>query len=200
LNRVVVNYEQTGARAGLSVIKVVGEECRLVVPRSDREPNKRNSQFEDRNSRVAAIFEFRFSNFGAQGLVTRYFRTPQREFKNMNIYGPAAGFSRPRRGAQILISLWGLALLFAIRPQSVLAQQDAPAPPQAAPAGAPALPYTQGTPEQLQQLVAPIALYPDSLVAQILAASTFPEQYAYDLNLADIAYQFGGHVEKSAVK
>jgi hypothetical protein len=34
----------------------------------------------------------------------------------------------------------------------------------------------QQTPEQLEQLVAPIALYPDSLVAQILAASTFPEQ------------------------
>src|SRR4029077_5072652 len=30
--------------------------------------------------------------------------------------------------------------------------------------------------EQLQRLVAPIALYPDSLVAQILAASTFPEE------------------------
>src|SRR6202044_127851 len=29
---------------------------------------------------------------------------------------------------------------------------------------------------QLQQLVAPIALYPDSLVAQILGAATFPEQ------------------------
>ena len=43
-------------------------------------------------------------------------------------------------------------------------------------APAPAPPYTQQTPEQLQQLVAPIALYPDSLVAQILAASTFPEQ------------------------
>ena len=57
------------------------------------------------------------------------------------------------------------------------AHQDAPAPPQAAPPpSAPAPPYTQGTPEQLQQLVAPIALYPDSLVAQILAASTFPEQ------------------------
>src|SRR5208282_4205972 len=28
----------------------------------------------------------------------------------------------------------------------------------------------------LQRLVAPIALYPDSLVAQILAASTFPEE------------------------
>ena len=30
------------------------------------------------------------------------------------------------------------------------------------------------TPEQLQQLVAPIALYPDALVAQILAASAYP--------------------------
>ncbi len=32
--------------------------------------------------------------------------------------------------------------------------------------------------EQLQALVAPIALYPDSLVAQILTASTFPDQVA----------------------
>jgi uncharacterized membrane protein YgcG len=32
------------------------------------------------------------------------------------------------------------------------------------------------TPDQLQQLVAPIALYPDSLVAQILAASAYPTQ------------------------
>jgi hypothetical protein len=31
-------------------------------------------------------------------------------------------------------------------------------------------------PEQLEQLVAPIALYPDTLVAQILAASTYPAQ------------------------
>src|SRR5215469_15168876 len=30
--------------------------------------------------------------------------------------------------------------------------------------------------QQLEQLVAPIALYPDSLVAQILAASTYPAQ------------------------
>ena len=34
----------------------------------------------------------------------------------------------------------------------------------------------QMTPEQLQQLVAPIALYPDELVAEILAASTYPTQ------------------------
>src|SRR5258708_21256731 len=32
------------------------------------------------------------------------------------------------------------------------------------------------TPEQLQQLVAPIALYPDALVAQVLAASTYPNE------------------------
>jgi hypothetical protein len=39
----------------------------------------------------------------------------------------------------------------------------------------------QGVPlsaEELQQLLAPIALYPDSLVAQILAAATFPDQVA----------------------
>jgi hypothetical protein len=42
--------------------------------------------------------------------------------------------------------------------------------------------YTgQGAPlsaQELQQLVAPIALYPDSLVAQILGAATFPDQVA----------------------
>lgn len=32
---------------------------------------------------------------------------------------------------------------------------------------------------QLEQLVAPIALYPDRLVAQVLAASTYPNQVAY---------------------
>ena len=34
----------------------------------------------------------------------------------------------------------------------------------------------QETPEELQQLVAPIALYPDELIAQILAASTYPTE------------------------
>jgi Protein of unknown function (DUF3300) len=37
-------------------------------------------------------------------------------------------------------------------------------------------PAAQQSPQQLQQLVAPIALYPDALVAQILAASTYPTQ------------------------
>jgi Protein of unknown function (DUF3300) len=37
-------------------------------------------------------------------------------------------------------------------------------------------PSPQQSPQELQQLVAPIALYPDALVAQILAASTYPTQ------------------------
>jgi hypothetical protein len=86
----------------------------------------------------------------------------------MNIFGCAARLSRPRVGEQIWISLLSLALLFATWPQN-LSAQDAQAPAQAPP-------YTQQTSGQLQQLVAPLALYPDSLVAQILAASTFPEQ------------------------
>jgi hypothetical protein len=34
----------------------------------------------------------------------------------------------------------------------------------------------QQSPQELQQLVAPIALYPDALVAQVLAASTYPTE------------------------
>jgi len=37
-------------------------------------------------------------------------------------------------------------------------------------------PASGHTPQELQQLVAPIALYPDALVAQILAASTYPTE------------------------
>lgn len=37
-------------------------------------------------------------------------------------------------------------------------------------------PVPKQSPQELQQLVAPIALYPDALVAQILAASTYPTQ------------------------
>jgi len=100
----------------------------------------------------------------------------QGRFKNMNIFGRAAEFLRPRFGKQVFVSLLSTALLFATLPVNLPAYQDTQAPPpdQAQPAQAPT--YSQETPEQLQQLVAPIALYPDSLVAQILAASTFPEQ------------------------
>jgi len=94
----------------------------------------------------------------------------------MNIFERAAGFSKRRLGKQILVSLLSWALLFATCPQGLAAYPGAQAAPPAAPAQAPAPPYTQQAPEELQRLVAPIALYPDSLVAQILAGSTFPEQ------------------------
>src|SRR5271167_2136740 len=77
---------------------------------------------------------------------------------------------------QILACLLALALLLPLLPQTVSAaqQQDQDAQSSAPPPQAP--PYTQQTADQLQQLVAPIALYPDSLVAQVLAASTFPAE------------------------
>jgi hypothetical protein len=77
---------------------------------------------------------------------------------------------------KLLISVLSLGLIFATWTQNIAASQDAQAPDQSAAPAAQAPPYAQQTPGQLQQLVAPIALYPDSLVAQILAASTFPEQ------------------------
>jgi hypothetical protein len=96
----------------------------------------------------------------------------------MKIFERAIGFPRAGWGKQSLVSLLLLVLLFAICPQNLLAYQDQDAQAPAADAGGPgqAPPYAQQTPEQLQRLVAPIALYPDSLVAQVLAASTFPEQ------------------------
>jgi hypothetical protein len=48
--------------------------------------------------------------------------------------------------------------------QNALAQQTAEQPPPAPPK----------TPEELDSLVAPIALYPDPLLAQVLAAATYP--------------------------
>jgi hypothetical protein len=98
----------------------------------------------------------------------------------MNTFGQGEWSSRPRLAKEVLASLLSLGLLFATWPQNLLAYQDAQAPPQSQdqvpPQAGEAPPYAQQTPEQLQRLVAPIALYPDSLVAQILAAATFPEQ------------------------
>ncbi len=94
----------------------------------------------------------------------------------MNIFGHAIGSSGPRLSKQSLVPVLSLALLFATWPQSLSAYQDTQAPAQQPQPEAQGAPYAQQTPEQLQRLVAPIALYPDSLVAQILAASTFPEE------------------------
>ncbi len=60
-------------------------------------------------------------------------------------------------------------LVLATAPAGFAAQTDQSA-------AEPPVQAAQQTPEQLQQLVAPIALYPDALLAQILAAATYPDQ------------------------
>jgi Protein of unknown function (DUF3300) len=63
----------------------------------------------------------------------------------------------------------------AVLPVAFLCCSHASAAPEAPPAvqGETVVPQS---PQQLEQLVAPIALYPDALVAQILAASTYPTE------------------------
>jgi len=117
----------------------------------------------------------------------------ERQFNHMGSFGRPARFSWPHYFKRSLVSVSCLLLVLATWPRSLPAATQTQAPPgyptQPPPAQAtvqgqpppqgqapPAPPYAQQTPEQLQQLVAPIALYPDSLVAQILAAATFPEQ------------------------
>ena len=74
---------------------------------------------------------------------------------------------------QLLSTTLSLLLVVAATPYDAGAQQSA----QQGTTG-----YSgQGAPlsaDELQQLLAPIALYPDSLVAQILGAATFPDQIA----------------------
>ncbi len=69
---------------------------------------------------------------------------------------------------QLLSTSLSVLLLIASAPIDVGAQTQSGYSGQGAPLSA----------QELQQLVAPIALYPDSLVAQILGAATFPDQVA----------------------
>lgn len=59
--------------------------------------------------------------------------------------------------------------------QPLASSASAPAPAQTA-AGAQQAAYTPPSADQLYQMVAPIALFPDKLVAQVLAGSTYPDQ------------------------
>src|SRR5271165_6285824 len=79
------------------------------------------------------------------------------------------GASRMRRGLGLLLSF---SLFLTGVSEGLCDMQDASTPPSSSREPQ----YADKAPEQLQQLVAPIALYPDSLVAQILMATTFPEQ------------------------
>ena len=66
-----------------------------------------------------------------------------------------------------------LALLIALIPAPSFAQ-NYPPPPGAAPPPPPAQGAAVFAPQQLDQLLAPVALYPDALLAQVLMAATYP--------------------------
>ena len=55
------------------------------------------------------------------------------------------------------------------------------------------------SPDELQQLVAPIALYPDALVAQILGGATFPDQIAAANNFLQLNKNLSGATLMQAV-
>jgi len=85
-------------------------------------------------------------------------------------------------GTRVLSAVLCLALVAVTMPidAGALLFQGQEAEPASAPSSSSAYPG-QGAPEtaeELQILVAPIALYPDALVAQILSAATFPDQIA----------------------
>jgi Protein of unknown function (DUF3300) len=74
---------------------------------------------------------------------------------------------------QVLSAVLSLLLVFTAVPFEAAGQQ--PSPPDSSGYSGQGAPLSA---DQLQQLVAPIALYPDALVAQILGAATFPDQVA----------------------
>src|SRR5580700_11341984 len=68
------------------------------------------------------------------------------------------------------------------------AQQQGPAPNQSG-NGAPEDNYAPLTADELDGVVAPIALYPDALVAQVLGAASFPDQ------ITDAAFYLRDHAD-----
>jgi Protein of unknown function (DUF3300) len=73
---------------------------------------------------------------------------------------------------QVSSTALSLMLLWSAAPVAVFGQDPPPGPTSYSGQGAPL------SANELQQLVAPIALYPDALVAQVLGAATFPDQVA----------------------
>ena len=86
--------------------------------------------------------------------------------------GRASHIGRLRRAAMGLVTVALATLAYA---------QTSPPPPAAGTAAAPQPSGKTFSMEQLEQLAAPIALYPDPLLAQIFMASTYP----LDIVMAD---------------
>jgi uncharacterized membrane protein YgcG len=75
----------------------------------------------------------------------------------------------PRPATRVFLGAVGALLLLLAMPSGAQAPAPQPMPPASGVSQSPTF-----KPEELEQLAAPIALYPDALVAQILMASTYP--------------------------
>jgi hypothetical protein len=78
----------------------------------------------------------------------------------------------------------------------VVGWSQAPPPP----AGPNGPPPPMFTPHQLEQMVARIALYPDPLLAQVLAAATFPDQIPEAARWADEHHYLTGRALAAAIQ
>src|SRR6185437_11887792 len=83
-----------------------------------------------------------------------------------------SGFRLPRRIVRNCITLLCAALL--VPGDVTMLAQSQPAAKSQPAASSTQQPAPKIPPDQLDSLVAPIALYPDPLLAQVLAASTYP--------------------------
>src|SRR5215813_14983885 len=73
-----------------------------------------------------------------------------------------------------LLGAYGTAAVHAQQPPEQAPPQQQPSPQESPPQQPPPQQQHALTQPQIQQLVAPIALYPDPLLAQVLTASTYP--------------------------
>ena len=98
---------------------------------------------------------------------------------------------KSRKILSVLVAFAALVLtspLFAQNPPPTYAADQSQAPP------------PSFAPEQLDQLVGRIALYPDSLLSQVLAAATFPEQIPEAAKWADEHHYLHGQELASAIQ
>jgi len=107
-------------------------------------------------------------------------------------------------GPAIAAGLCATMLVLAACSQQASNAGNAPAASSTAPASSSTAPaqqaYTPPSADQLYQLVAPIALFPDKLVAQVLAGSTYPDQITAAENLVTQNPNLKGDLLQAAVQ
>ena len=95
------------------------------------------------------------------------------------------------RSEKTMMSVLALALLLVWSACGSLAQGQEGPPPSSAPEQ-PSAPAPYFAPEQLDRLVSRVALYPDPLLAQVLAAATFPDDIPDAARWADEHHYLAG--------